>query len=373
MAFVSSSGPSADVSALFIAPDATLADAIACIDRSRKISIALIVDGEERLLNTITDGDVRRGLLTGLQMDDSVAALVAIKSNTPHPLPVTAPAGLDAEGLLDIMRARSVRQLPVVTPEGRVVDIVTLSDLISEEPRALRAIVMAGGFGTRLRPLTEDTPKPMLPVNGRPLMELIIDQLRDVGVRKINVTTHYQAEKIVSYFGDGSNFGVDISYINEESPLGTGGALGLIERPTEPLLVINGDILTDVDFRVLHCYHEKHQAMMTVAVRRYEVSVPYGVVECDGPNIRALREKPQLGFFVNAGIYLLEPEVYQYIPQNQHLHMTELIEALVSAGQTVVSYPVREYWLDIGQHADYQTAQADAQNGKLRTPASQPA
>jgi dTDP-glucose pyrophosphorylase/CBS domain-containing protein len=367
MTFVSSMEPHVDVTGLFIAPDATLSDAITCIDRSRKISIALIVDENERLLNTITDGDVRRGLLSGLQMDDSVAALVAIKSNTPHPLPVTAPAGLGADVLLDIMRARGVRQLPIVTHEGRVVDVVTLSDLIREEPRALRAVVMAGGFGTRLRPLTEEMPKPMLPVNGKPLMELIIGQLRDVGVKKINVTTHYQAEKIVSYFGDGSNFGVDISYINEDSPLGTGGALGLIERPTEPLLVINGDILTDVDFRTLHCYHEKHRATMTVAVRRYEVKVPYGVVECDGPNIRALREKPQLGFFVNAGIYLLEPEVYQYIPPNQHLHMTDLIEALVNAGQTVISYPVREYWLDIGQHADYELAQHDAQNGKWRT------
>ena len=359
-------GPSIDVRELFLAPNASIGEAVTCIDRSGRISVALIVDEEGRLLNTVTDGDVRRCLLAGLRFEDSVAALVAIKSQTPHPLPVTAPLDTDDETLLDVMRARAVRQIPLVDEHDRVVDVVTFEDILPDEPRALQAVVMAGGFGTRLRPLTENIPKPMLPVNGKPLMELIINQLQHTGVRKINITTHYQADKIVSHFGDGSGFGVDISYVNEESPLGTGGALGLMGRPKDPLLVINGDILTDIDFRAMHAYHQEHRAMMTVAVRRYEVQVPYGVVECDGPNIQTLREKPHLGFFVNAGIYLLEPDVYSYIPTNQHLNMTDLIDTLVRERRTVVGFPVREYWLDIGQHADYERAQDDAVSGKWR-------
>ncbi|HTA40617.1 MAG TPA: nucleotidyltransferase family protein [Candidatus Acidoferrales bacterium] len=355
------------MSALCISATSTIGDAIACIDRSGRVSIALIVDDERRLLNTVSDGDVRRGLLAGLAMTAPVTKLLAIKATSSRPLPVTAPPGLDAEVMLDLMRARGVRQIPIVAPEGRVLDVITLGDLFSEEPRALQAVVMAGGFGTRLRPLTEDVPKPMLPVGGRPLMELIIDQLRDTGVRKINITTHYQAEKILDHFGDGSSFGVDISYVNEESPLGTGGALGLMQPPEDTLLVINGDILTDIDFRAMQAYHQEHRASMTVAVRHYEVQVPYGVIDCDGPHVSGVREKPQLGFFVNAGIYLLEPDVYRHIPANQHLHMTDLIETLIREKQTVVSYPVREYWLDIGQHADYELAQADAKNGKWRS------
>jgi NDP-sugar pyrophosphorylase family protein len=264
------------------------------------------------------------------------------------------------------MQMRGVRQIPLVTPQGRAVDIVTLGDLVPDVPHALQAVVMAGGEGRRLRPLTEGTPKPMLPVGGRPLMELIIDQLRDVGVRKLSIATHFQAQKIIDHFGDGADFGVDIEYTREEAPLGTGGALGLMTPPTHPVLVINGDILTDIDFRAMFAFHEENAAMMTVAVRRYEVQVPYGVVECDGVKLIGLREKPDLNFFVNAGIYLLQPSVYRYIPVNKHLNMTDLIDLLVERGEAVVSFPVREYWLDIGQHADYERAQRDATNGKWR-------
>lgn len=309
---------------------------------------------------------MRRGILGGVKLPDPVTRLITIKAATPHPFPVTAPEGTDDETLLELMQARAVRQIPIVTRDGRVIDVVTLGDLLPEQPRALQALVMAGGQGMRLRPLTEELPKPMLPVGGRPLMELIIDQLRDVGVNKVNIATHYQAQKIVDHFGDGAGFGVNISYVNEEQPLGTGGALGLMQPPDDPVLVINGDILTDIDFRAMHAYHTEHEAKMTVAVRRYEVQVPYGVIECEGPYIRGLREKPEIGFFVNAGIYLLEPEVYRHIPANAHFNMTDLIEILMRDGETVVSFPVREYWLDIGQHADYHRAQEDARSGKWR-------
>ncbi len=361
----SAKGPHVDVSSYSLVNDATVQEAIAAISRSERVGIALVVDAQGRLLNTLSDGDVRRGLLKGVNLSDPIAVLLAIKADTPHPLAVTAPDGTDSPTLLDVMRGRAVRQIPLVDSDGRVTRVVTLNDVFPEEPRALQAVVMAGGFGTRLRPLTEHTPKPMLPIAGRPLIEHIVAQLRNTGVRKINISTHFQSEKIVDHFGDGTDFGVDISYVKEEQPLGSGGALGLMVPPKDPILVINGDILTDIDFRAMHQFHQDNAAMMTIAVRRYEVQVPYGVIETEGPLVRGLREKPQLTFMVNAGIYLLEPEVYRYISANEHMHMTDLVDRLLEQKEIIASFPVREYWLDIGQHADYERAQSDALSGKL--------
>jgi NDP-sugar pyrophosphorylase family protein len=229
----------------------------------------------------------------------------------------------------------------------------------------LEAVIMAGGKGARLRPLTEDLPKPMLPVGGRPLMERIVEQLQQAGIRQVNVMTHYKPEKIIQHFGDGRDYGVELSYVNEDLPLGTGGALGLLTPPRETQLVINGDILTQVDFKAMLTFHQDNKADMTVAVSHYEIMVPYGVVECEGAQIRSLKEKPQLGFFVNAGIYLLEPSVYKFIPNGQYFNMTDLIRWLLDAGETVVSFPIREYWLDIGEYSDYMKAQNDVENGKI--------
>jgi len=357
-----------DVTKLFASSSSQISDVIACIDRSGRISLALIVDENRRLLNTISDGDVRRGILRGCSLTDPVSKLLEIKALTPHPVPVSAPADSDPEALLAIMRGRGVRQLPLLGPDDAVVDIVILADFQAQAAKPLRAVVMAGGQGVRLRPLTESLPKPMLPVGGRPVMQFIVEQLRDVGVRHIHVSTHYQPEKIMDHFGNGESFGVDIKYVNEAVPLGTGGALGLLEMPDEPVLVINGDILTQVDFRLMYAFHQEHRADMTVAVRRYEVKVPYGVVDCEDARVRGLREKPELSFFVNAGIYLLEPTVFRHIRNNQHMNMTDLIQTLIDCGQAVVSFPICEYWLDMGQHADYEKAQEDVRTGKMGKP-----
>ena len=360
-----SAKPAVDVSQFFLAMTATIQEALSTIDRSGRISLALIVDEHKRLVNTISDGDVRRGLLAGLRLTDPAEKLLPIKAQTPHPIPVTALAGTSPATLLDIMRSRSVRQIPLLNESGEVVDIVILQNLLASAPTSVRALVMAGGMGMRLRPLTEDTPKPMLPVGGQPVMERIIHQLRNIGVSDVNITTHHQAEKIVEHFGTGEAFGVSINYVKEEFPLGTGGALGLIQTPKEPLLVINGDILTQMDFRKMFAYHQEQKAEMTVAVRRYAVEVPYGVVQCRGSAVSGLEEKPTVEFFVNAGIYLLEPSVFGKIPPKRHWNMTDLIQNLLQAGRLVASFPVCEYWLDIGQHEDYAQAQVDAANGVL--------
>lgn len=354
----------ADLSALCISVNSFIRDVIACIDRNAK-GVALITDEKGQLVSTITDGDVRRALLAGKSLDAPVSELLITKSSRVQVQPLTAPVGAEPEKLLRLMREKGVRQIPLLDTQRRVVDLVTLEDLLPDQMPALQAVIMAGGLGTRLRPLTEDLPKPMLPVGGRPLMELIVAQLRQAGIRQVNVTTHYKPEKIVEHFGDGGEFGVEINYINEPRPLGTGGALGLMPKPDKPLLVINGDVLTQVDFRSMLAYHQEQLADMTVAVTQYEIGVPYGVVECEGPKIRRLLEKPQMTFLVNAGIYLLEPHVYQFIPKGQRFNMTDLIRWLMEAGRSVVSFPIREYWLDIGMHRDYVQAQKDVLEGKM--------
>lgn len=200
----------------------------------------------------------------------------------------------------------------------------------------------------------------MLPVGGRPLLERIVEQLRDAGIARVNLTTHYRADVIADHFGDGSAHGVEIEYVSEEHPLGTAGALGLVES-AEPVLVMNGDILTRVDFRAMHRFHEEHHADMTVAVRAYQTHVPYGVVELEGSRIRSVTEKPLVRGFVNAGIYLVDPEVRSFVEPGERVDMPQLIDRLLAGDRTVVGFPLREYWLDIGDRADYEQALRDVE------------
>ena len=291
--------------------DASIREAIEAIDRSGA-GIALLVDGERHLLGTVTDGDVRRAILASVSTDASAAVLLEHRP-VEYRQPTVAMVETDRSEVLRLMQARAIRQVPILDDEGRVVDLVLQSDLVGQPELPLSAVVMAGGYGTRLQPLTEDMPKPMLPVGGRPLVERIVDQLRAAGIRHVNMTTCYKSEVIAEHFGDGQQFGIEISYVHERQPLGTAGALGLMDPPEEPLLVINGDILTQVSFSAMFDFHQEHEAEMTVAVRKYEYQVPYGVVETEGAQISQLVEKPSYQFFVNAGIYLLEPTVHRYV------------------------------------------------------------
>ena len=349
---------------LLVTPESSIREVIVCINRNAK-GIALVVDKERHLIGTVTDGDIRRAILSEINLEEPVTQLLARKTSSPYPKPVTAPVGTEQAALLQLMRDRSVRHIPLLDDAGRVVDLVTLDELLPDQVLPVQAVIMAGGFGKRLRPFTEETPKPMLSVGGRPLMERIIGQLRTAGIKQINITTHYKPEKIVGYFGDGSRFGVKLNYVNEDQPLGTAGALGLMEKPDNPLLVINGDILTQMNFHAMLAYHQEHKADLTVAVRKYDLRVPYGVIENDGPFVQKLVEKPSFSLFVNAGIYLLEPSVYHYVPKGQRFDMTDLIQRLLQEKRPVASFPIVEYWLDIGQPADYDQAQEDIENGRF--------
>ena len=337
-----------------------LSDVLVRSNATRR-GIVLVVDDAHRLIGVITDGDVRRAFLAGTSLEMTADALLEAKDAKS----ITAPIDASHEQLIALQRETGVSHIPLVGLEGQVENLISLEDLLLEDEVALQAVVMAGGRGTRLHPLTVDMPKPMLPLGGRPLMERTIRQFSELGIRQVSVTTFFRPEKISDYFGDGQDFGVNMNYFAEDSQLGTAGGLALMPEPESTLLVINGDILTEIDFRVMQSFHRKHQATLTVAVREYEVQIPYGVVESDGVQVRRLVEKPVHKFFVNAGIYLIEPEAHRLIPKGQRFDMTDLISAAMKRGLKVVSFPILEYWRDIGQHNDYVQAQADIMNGTL--------
>lgn len=337
-----------------VPPDMHIAEAVDVLDRAGT-GVLLVVDSEKRLLGVITDGDHRRAILRRVSSSEPCLSIATRN-------PIVAPFNISRDEALRLMDQRRpfiVNQLSLLDSEGRVMGLVLRGDLTSADEQGVQAMVMAGGFGLRLLPMTADTPKPMLAVGDRPVMAHMLEHLKQAGIKRVNVTTHYRPEKITEYFGDGSAFGLDINYVPEERPLGTAGALNLVSRRAEPMLVINGDILTRVDFGAMIAYHREHKAEMTVAVRKYDVPVPFGVIECDGAYVSRISEKPTLNFFVNAGIYLIEPTVHELIPDGERFDMTDLIEKLIAAGRPVASFPVHEYWLDIGQHADYAQAQQD--------------
>lgn len=354
-----------DIEPFCISPNITIKDAIARIDRNGE-GLVLVVDSKRQLLSTVTDGDIRRAILRGVDLNARIEKLFDDNIPRVHEKPITAPYDTSAVQLLRLMGENAVRHVPMTDENGRLVALSLLSRFVRDQGLPMRAVIMAGGLGMRLRPLTEETPKPMLQVGDRPLLQRTIESLRGAGIRNINITTHFRADKIEEFIGDGSNFDAAVKYDHEDEPLGTAGALRQIEFDDgEPLLVINGDILTTVNYAAMLEYHREHKADLTVGVRHYTMTVPYGVVDCEGPLIRAIREKPSFGLFVNAGIYLMENGVCRYIPEGKRFDMTDLISVLIAENLRVVSFPIHEYWLDIGQHDDYQRAQRDVASGKL--------
>ncbi len=346
-------------------PDITIKNAIARIDRNGE-GLVLVVDSKRRLIGTVTDGDIRRAILRGIDLNDRIETLFGDGIPRAHEKPITAPHDTPAVQLLRLMGEAVVRHIPMTDENGRLVALSLLSRFVQDRGLPLRAVIMAGGLGMRLRPLTRETPKPMLQVGDRPLLQRTIESLRGAGIRHINITTHFQAEKIEEFIGDGSPFDADVHYSHEDEPLGTAGALRQMRIDDDaPSLVINGDILTTVNYAAMLEYHREHKADLTVGVRHYTMTVPYGVVDCEGPLVREIREKPSVGLFVNAGIYLMENGVCRHIPEGRRFDMTDLIGVLIDEGHRVVSFPIHEYWLDIGQHDDYERAQHDVASGKL--------
>jgi len=331
-----------------------VADAISIIDNSG-VQICLVVDGDGRLAGTITDGDVRRGILRGLGLDTPVTDIM-----NHHPRVARPEDG--RERIQRIMADNLLRQVPLVDSEGRLVGLVIDKDLtrIPELGRDNPVVLMAGGLGNRLRPLTENTPKPLLRVGAKPLLETILEAFIAFDFRNFYISVNYKAEMVKDHFGDGSNLGCRISYLEEDRRLGTAGALGLLpECPTVPLIVMNGDLLTKVNFASLLEFHREHRSVATMCVREYDFQVPYGVVNIQDHRIVGIVEKPVHSFFVNAGIYVLDPSVLHLIPPDEPFDMTQLFDRIVAAGENTAVFPIREYWLDIGRIDDFERANGD--------------
>jgi dTDP-glucose pyrophosphorylase len=349
----------------FVTNTSTIRELLNVIDKSG-LGIALVVDDCHRLIATITDGDVRRAILFGIVLDASVSEILVSRRNSGHDsTPVTAPFGSTAKELCQLMTECGVRQVPILDDQQIVVDIALASDYLAIPRLPLDGFIMAGGFGKRLMPLTENCPKPMLPVNGKPLLEHLVGKLKAAGIQHVHISTHYLADSITQYFHDGKDFGVDIEYVGEDQPMGTAGALAKVGVGKVPLLVVNGDILTSINFRAMLEFHNENAADMTVAVRQHDVQIPYGVVTTDGVNAVRIDEKPTIRHFINAGIYLIQPRVCQMVPSDHRFDMTDLIAKLISTNQRVICFPVREYWLDVGQVEHYERASLDSAHGMV--------
>lgn len=341
-----------DLKEMTVRADASLRQVMEVIDRGAR-QIALVTDDSGVLVATVTDGDLRRGLLNGLPLDTPVSEIM-------HRNPTVLLKGASAVSAQRLMRKRRLNHIPVVDTKGHLVALALLEGIGGVEPRSTRVVLMAGGLGMRLRPLTETVPKPMIPVGDKPLLERIVTCFQDQGFSRFTLSLNYLGHVIRDHFGDGSMLGVEIDYVEETRRMGTGGALSLLpQRPDEPFVVMNGDILTTASFGAMMDFHGETGSAVTICAREFNMQVPYGVLNTDGTTLISIEEKPLHRHLVNAGIYSLSPLVFEYIKKGEPLDMPDLIDRVKDAGHLVSVFPVREYWMDIGCIEDLDRARAE--------------
>lgn len=340
---------------VLISSNSTLHAALLILDKEA-LRIALIVDDDNKLLGVLTDGDIRRGLLRNCTLNSKVIEVM-------NPFPITAEQGTSRRELVKLMSRHKMLSIPLLK-HGKVVGLETLQTnevaLQYDNP----IFLMAGGFGSRLKPLTDTSPKPMLKIGNKPILEIALNSFIRAGFHNFYISLHYMPEQIQAHFGDGSRWNVNITYIYEQEPLGTGGALGLLpdNLPDLPLIIMNGDLLTTIDFEKLLQFHNKQSADATMCVRDYEYQIPFGVINGEGNQITSIVEKPIQRLFVNAGIYVINPNVRKQVKANQRIDMPTLLEQNIEQKNNVLMFPIHEYWLDIGRIDDYQRAQIDIVN-----------
>lgn len=315
------------------------------------LKLVLCIHDNGRLFGSISDGDVRRGLVQGLSMNDPVKSIV-------NPSPLVVPKDASHDTVRGLMIANKIQQVPVVDSDGRPVGLHLWDEVDISPVRDNTVIIMAGGKGTRLRPLTEHRPKPMLEIAGKPMMQHIIERAHKQGFSNFVISLNYLGDMICDHFGDGSNYGVNITYVNENDPLGTAGALSLLtSRPEKPFIVTNGDVLTDISYGELIDFRIRHDAQAVMAVRVHEWANPFGVVQMDGSNITGFKEKPISRSYINAGIYAFHPKAMDHLEKGEHCDMPSLFDKLREDGHRTVAYPMHEPWLDVGRPADLERAQ----------------
>jgi dTDP-glucose pyrophosphorylase len=344
---------------LIVSFDATITEVIDRIQQSRSTACALLFD-QGKFLNILTDGDVRRALLAGSKLDDLAIEIYKVKKRTDRPNAITANVSSSREELKSIFHKYSLRQIVLTDSEDRPVAVIDNEEIdypTEFSNQNFTALIMAGGFGSRLRPHTADTPKPMLKVNDRPMLEISIEKLVSYGANRIFISTHYLPEKITEYFGTGERFGVEINYLHETTPLGTGGALSLLSFQDDNTLVFNGDILTNLDIGMFLAFHRRSNSVMTVAATQYHFQVPFGVISEKDSFITNIEEKPSYGFLVNSGIYFLSKQVFNTLPARGFYNMTDVASNLIKEDLPVSCFPIFEHWLDVGRPSDFELAQ----------------
>lgn len=328
-----------------VLPDTKLLEAMRTLDKGAK-GIVLVVDTNNKLIGLVTDGDIRRSLLKNKSLDIPVQEVMTknFKSCT------------DKNKALHLMKKMSIAHMPIVNEQNTLLDLAVFSEIVRSKTAPETAVVMAGGLGTRLYPLTKETPKPMLMVAHKPMLEWIIEGLKSHGVKNVILSIR-DHQVIKDHFGDGSKFGVNITYLIENEVKGTAGALSLLKEQNKPFIVMNGDILTTINYYNLYNKHIKTESAITVVSYRKETKIEYGVLELEGTDITGLIEKPSIYHQINAGIYVLSPHVLEHIPKKGAYTMPELIDTLIEKNMKVSAFPIMEFWLDIGHHKDFKYAQ----------------
>ncbi|MDH3346912.1 MAG: nucleotidyltransferase family protein [Desulfobulbaceae bacterium] len=340
---------------ILISPATPIIDTMRLIDEVA-MQIVLVVDEGNRLMGTVTDGDIRRAILKGNSLEEPV-------QNVMNTRPTAFKSDESREDMLVAMRLLKISKVPIIDNGNRVVGLEILDELLKPKPRDNPVVLMAGGLGSRLGSLTKDCPKPLLPIGGQPVLQTILESFISFGFHRFYFSVNYKAEMIKQHFGDGSRWNVEIQYIEEDKRMGTAGALSLLpEKPDMPFFVMNGDILTKVNFLQLLEFHADHRAVATMCAFRYDMQIPYGVLQVDKHRLVEINEKPVQSFFVNAGIYVLSPETLQHIPTESFYDMPTLFEKLIHDNKETAVFPLREYWLDIGQITDFKRAQGDFAN-----------
>jgi dTDP-glucose pyrophosphorylase len=329
-----------------------LRETIARIDKSR-LQIGLVTDDVGRLIGIVTDGDLRRAMLKGIGLEVATSTVMNTK-------PRVLPAGTTKEDIVAFMRRHVLHQVPLVNEGGLLVGLEVLDALLGAFHRPNWIVLMAGGLGSRLSPLTDDCPKPMLAVGGKPILENIIESFIEQGFRHFFISVNYKAEQIKNYFGNGERWGITVDYLHEDKRLGTAGALSLLpKQPTDPLIVMNGDLLTRANFQGIVDFHLEQVSFATMAVREYDIQVPFGVVTLDGDRISNFIEKPVQSFFVNAGIYVISPYALTLIPKDTFFDMPTLFGMIAREQKKTTAFPLHEYWVDIGRLEEFHRAERE--------------
>ena len=330
---------------------ATIRDAFEILNRAG-LRIVLVIDSDGVLLGTVSDGDIRRGLLNGLNLESSIKSV--LNSNS-----VVVTSDRPRWQILELMSTYKVQQIPVVDSTHRLIDLHLYEDFTVENKRANTVVIMAGGRGARLYPKTENCPKPLLQISGKPILEHVINRAKAQGFSRFVICIHYLGHMIEEYFGDGERFGIRIEYLREETPLGTAGGLGsLVTSPGVPFIVTNGDVITDISYGQLIDFHLQQNSMATMAVRKFDLVNPFGVVKLAGNQIIGFEEKPVVSSMVNAGVYALNPEALNYLLKDTHSDMPQLFQQLQEADHSISAYPIFEGWMDLGSPEDLMAAES---------------